>query len=758
MPFPWQRIEVNYTVATGARPDVKLAGANCGNSRVLLQNYLLDTTGQAERDELERTREEIDKQKELIVFWDHVQRSRAVVSIDPATGLITSVLPPSPNPPPPPPPVPDGDPYAPRHPPAPPELVSNAVQTVRLEERLVALEARRDQLALGLSSCHAATRGDGVVCGMTSNEAPDPWVGLEGARCRGYATRQARERDFCGYWDSEVNPLAADRKARAELLAVGPYCIGEDGKSNVFCSPNATRTQRSGVYDLEYMMRPDRVYCELQFSRERLASETGADIEACRANLTERAYRCRLSCDTCKSECTSKAARLAASLYTCTIGLPIFGLAAAFHSTDIGQDILSRWGGDRTKLQPPAPDKAWTEQFLTMVQNRIDKPIAPRSSISCRKSHRESSTGGFAPALDTEGKYIGRSGFLVGCKTDLDCASRCGEHVIHGSPYVCTHDLQLYSYAGYGKDVYNRLVYEASGARRRGEPHRRAWRPEPALHDFFLVEEAGDDEFDPTDGSTGVCTDVHINYGNTGCIDPMAAQLTMAVTGCAGRAAGWALLFCGATVVHAESDFVSQVGIEESSLLYPRTLVPGAQVNGKTRLPVTCWNMFDCNTKCEFYMKNARDGGLPAPEACALCRPPCPSDIGTWIVDVRQAIIFDVLSVLRLVAICLNPTACICQVMMMVRNSPQAIWCGAVQPAAPPLPLAGQALLDGQPAQRGEQVPRRRCLHADRGADHGHDRGGHRGHRQRVHPQLYTRRRRLAGRGRQRHLHPVQGL
>ena len=189
-----------------------------------------------------------------------------------------------------------------------------------------------------------------------------------------------------------------------------------------------------------------------------------------------------------------------------------------------------------------------------------------------------------------------------------------------------------------------------------------------------------------------------LNYANTGCLAPQGAQLTMAVTGCAGRAAGWSLLFCGVTVVHAESDFVSQLGVEESSLIYPRTLVPAAQVNGKTRLPITCWNPFDCNTKCEFFMQNSRDGGLPAPEACALCRPPCPSNVGTWIVDVRQAIISDILSVIRLAAICLNPTACVCQVMMMVRNA-------HTQTRIPiayltlPVVLTDEAIVDGQSAQ-----------------------------------------------------------
>ena len=187
-------IEVNFTVATGSAPDVKTVGTNCGNSRVLVQNYERDRVGQDVRDALQETRASISTTEELIAFWDHVQNSRAMVSIDPTTGLVTSVLPPSPSPPPPPPPV------SQNAPPAPPEQVSNAVQTQRLADELVALELRRDALVASLGDCYVPDRPSGVVCGLSSSEAPDPWMALDGVRCRGYYTRSARERDFCGYW------------------------------------------------------------------------------------------------------------------------------------------------------------------------------------------------------------------------------------------------------------------------------------------------------------------------------------------------------------------------------------------------------------------------------------------------------------------------------------------------------------------------------------------------------------------------------
>jgi len=158
-------IAVNFTVATGSAPDVKTVGTNCGNSRVLLQNYERDRVGQDVRDALEETRVAIATQQELIAFWDHVQSSRAIVSIDPVSSLVTSVLPPSPSPPPPPPPV------LHNAPPAPPEQVSNAVQTQRLADDLVALEERRDALEASIGDCYVPDRPSGTICGMSSNEA-----------------------------------------------------------------------------------------------------------------------------------------------------------------------------------------------------------------------------------------------------------------------------------------------------------------------------------------------------------------------------------------------------------------------------------------------------------------------------------------------------------------------------------------------------------------------------------------------------------
>lgn len=284
------------------------------------------------------------------------------------------------------------------------------------------------------------------------------------------------------------------------------------------------------------LLPSSRLLCgsEMQFARERLTPETSTDvaaIELCRSNLTARVERCRSSCDTCKAECTNAAARVVTSTYRCSIGLPTVGLTAAFHATDIGLDVASRYGSIRTEGRPPAPDLAWQEQFRTMVSNDISAPIAPRNStpiphhlvsvatprslylpllcagVSCRKSHRESSTGGYTPPLKTNGESVERVGYIVGCNSDLDCYSRCGEQPIHGSAYVCTLNLTLYTHAGYSSDVATQLEANAARLAASGEAHQKIVR-HAEDNSLYMVSEPGDDKYDVGDGSRGVCTDV----------------------------------------------------------------------------------------------------------------------------------------------------------------------------------------------------------------------------------------------------------
>jgi len=357
--------------------------------------------------------------------------------------------------------------------------------------------------------------------------------------------------------------------------------------------------------------------------------------------------------------------RAATSTYRCSVGLPTVGLAAAFHSSDIGLDISFRYGAIRKEQRPPAPDLAWQEQFHTMVNNRIDSPIAPRNSVSCRKSHRESTTGGYTPPLKPNGEPLERSGFMVPCETDLDCYGRCGENPMTGQSFVCSFNVSFYTHAGYGADVAAKLQADAAALAAAGRPHQQIARS-PVDPSFYTASEPGDDKYD-VDGA-GVCTDVHVGYGATGCGSAGGAKATLSVIGCTGRATGWSQDLCGALVETADSDFVAGVSIAESSLEYPRTLVHEAQVNGKVELPVTCSDAEDCVKKCEFFSFNARDGGLPSPLACALCDPPCPDNVATTAIDLAVAVRHDTESALRLAAVCQESiAACACQTLMQLQ-------------------------------------------------------------------------------------------
>ena len=113
--------------------------------------------------------------------------------------------------------------------------------------------------------------------------------------------------------------------------------------------------------------------------------------------------------------------------------------------------------------------------------------------------------------LNEKGETVERKGFHMECNTDLDCFSRCGSHPVTGMHYVCTHNLELYSHAGYSKKAYNDLKAESADLAAKGEAHVQVWLPEAHDESFYLMEEPGDDKFDIEHG-TSVCTDTHIDY------------------------------------------------------------------------------------------------------------------------------------------------------------------------------------------------------------------------------------------------------
>lgn len=155
------------------------------------------------------------------------------------------------------------------------------------------------------------------------------------------------------------------------------------------------------------------------------------------------------------------------------------------------QEIGRRWGADRVDGREAAPDQSYEEEFRVVVANSIDKPRAPRNAISCRKDHVESSIGDYVPTLDQKGHPILRNGFMVECRTDLDCMSRCGTHPISGHHYACTHNVELYTHAGYSSEVYENLSATAETFKATGRPHLKIWLADPEDSSFYLIEEPG---------------------------------------------------------------------------------------------------------------------------------------------------------------------------------------------------------------------------------------------------------------------------
>jgi hypothetical protein len=161
-----------------------------------------------------------------------------------------------------------------------------------------------------------------------------------------------------------------------------------------------------------------------------------------------------------------------------------------------------------------------------------------------------------------------------------------------------------------------------------------------------------------------VCTDVHYDYMHTGCESQIGAQVTMGLTSCWPKAHPRGSVLCG-VLVDIDEDYVHSVGIDVRSLVFPRTLVEEAQINGITQQRIVCYHELDCMDKCDHYARKAHSGGLPSPPACALCSPPCPNNIAETVLTAVRALGYDIITAIRLAALCLNPVACVCQASYM---------------------------------------------------------------------------------------------
>lgn len=54
-------------------------------------------------------------------------------------------------------------------------------------------------------------------------QAPNPWIALDGVKCRGYATLQAREEDYCGCARRPLTAARCRRPPTHTLTLTPPY-------------------------------------------------------------------------------------------------------------------------------------------------------------------------------------------------------------------------------------------------------------------------------------------------------------------------------------------------------------------------------------------------------------------------------------------------------------------------------------------------------------------------------------------------------
>lgn len=306
------RIEINFTVASAADPNLNATSVSCALSRVVEDNYARDLELQTEMSELAEKRAELAKANELVTWWKNT------VARLPGTALY---------PKPPPPPY-----YGIQPPPAPPATPSYPAKIEALQEDADALQLRVNDLDAIVMNCNPSYT---ETCGRTAAMAPNPWLAANGQKCLGHDTKETLEGHLCGFWDSNVNLDGAAEDEYDELFEAGPWCISaEDGTSLLTCAVTADRSARSGTYELQEFMREDRSYCESSFFRTRQANNTAVfDAQLCRAQMAERNRTCMINqCSQCIYSCVLPWLEASVGISRCTFGRSNIGQQAPAHS------------------------------------------------------------------------------------------------------------------------------------------------------------------------------------------------------------------------------------------------------------------------------------------------------------------------------------------------------------------------------------------------------------------------------------------
>ena len=331
--------------------------------------------------------------------------------VDRPTPWQVQLLSPKPSPPPPPPPVADNAP------PAPPQTVSGAGSITGT--RLVSTWRReRPSSCSSWATASSRTAPTGTVCGLTQQRGARPVDGdSNGVKCRGYDTRSTREGDYCGYCKAlalqtgtlrcaHLAPfhahachfLVAHRGERDATrwrptrscagAALGGPLLHVDGEERAldydnpdpetgmappkvdrlgdplykqvpaYCSPNASRTQRSGVHGHQVHAPAGSALLREQVCAAAALRRVGRRHRDVPRQPDARACeQCDLNCDACSAavhqqESCATSPRSA----KCSFALHHSGRACkpCTRATS-GWTSASRWGAMRTERRPAQP-------------------------------------------------------------------------------------------------------------------------------------------------------------------------------------------------------------------------------------------------------------------------------------------------------------------------------------------------------------------------------------------------------------------
>ena len=220
-----------------------------------------------------------------------------------------------------------------------------------------------------------------------------------------------------------------------------------------------------------------------------------------------------------------------------------------------------------------------------------------RDSVSCRKEHRNSPMGRFKAGFHHKtGNPIARDGFIVPCKRNSDCYTRCPAHPLTGDRYQCQKNYKLYDVPLTGNEGEIHLIDLDRGPGK-------VFDPDP-------FEQA-------ITGEWGICVDVDSSF-NQGCPDQTMSAVVDGIIGCLDRRVS--IYLCGLEVDISDGD--SSTAAIEGNFLYmpPRVLVAAGEDldgDGQVSPAITCGDPVDCMNKCRYLERNSLHGA-GAPPACAL--------------------------------------------------------------------------------------------------------------------------------------------